>query len=290
MKFDWVNADGSEIQAYNRPDFRIRAYQAAVSLFENYTYTCHWHREFELLVPVQGEMDFFVNGRIAHLREGDGIFVNSGRLHFGFSAKKQECIYAFVVFHPEVLGEEPAISRELFRIGQEQQSDYILLHKDIPQEAEVIKNILAVERSMADDKLFNALGYVSAIMESIMTMLPDVEKGSEADWAVLRRMTGYVQSHYHETIRLEEVAASGMVCRSQCCKLFKSKMNMTPMEYVMHYRLNKACELLGQDLSITEIAFSCGFNGVSYFSESFRRKYSVTPSAYRDAILSQKSA
>ena len=290
MELDWINSDGSETQAYNQPDFRIRAYQAAVSLFDNYTYACHWHKEFELLVAVQGEMDFFVNGKVAHLRQGDGIFVNSGRLHYGFSARKQECVYSFVVFHPEVLGEEPAISRELYRISQEQQSDYILLHKDISQEAEIIEHILAAEQSMAKTRLFSAQGHVGAIIEGVRALLPEVEKSSEDDWAVLRRMTGFVQSHYDETIRLEEIAAAGMVCRSQCCKLFKSKMNMTPMEYVMHYRLSKACELLNQDLSITEIAFSCGFNGVSYFSECFRRKYSITPTAFREAVLSRQSA
>ena len=98
-------------------------------------------------------------------------------------------------------------------------------------------------------------------------------------------MTGYVQMHYQESIRLEEIAAAGMICRSRCCKLFREKMNCTPIEYVMNYRLNKACELLGQGAAITEAALSCGFNGVSYFSESFKKKFGITPREYKERTM-----
>jgi len=48
-------------------------------------------------------------------------------------------------------------------------------------------------------------------------------------------------------------------------------------------RLRKAAELLarGGDRRISDIAFDCGFNDLSYFNRSFRRRFGLTPSAAR---------
>ena len=48
-------------------------------------------------------------------------------------------------------------------------------------------------------------------------------------------------------------------------------------------RLRKAAELLARDgeRRISDIAFDCGFNDLSYFNRSFRRRFGLTPSAAR---------
>ena len=102
----------------------------------------------------------------------------------------------------------------------------------------------------------------------------------DPDWIVIRQMTGYIQNHYQEKIRLEHVAEAGIVCRSKCCQLFRDKLHTTPMNYVIRYRLEKACDLIRNGYSITDAAFSTGFQGTSYFSETFRKEYGFTPTAY----------
>lgn len=101
------------------------------------------------------------------------------------------------------------------------------------------------------------------------------------DWAILRRMTGYIQAHYAERISLEQLAAAGAVCRSRCCALFRERLDATPIEYVTRYRLDKACGLLREGRPVTEAALSCGFHGASYFAEVFRRTYGVAPKEYQ---------
>ena len=105
-----------------------------------------------------------------------------------------------------------------------------------------------------------------------------------ADWATLRAMTGYVQAHYTEKIRLEQIAAAGAVCRNRCCVLFRKRLGCSPIEYVTRYRLEKACGLLGQGATVTEAALACGFNSASYFTELFRRYYGVTPKIYQQDV------
>lgn len=99
---------------------------------------------------------------------------------------------------------------------------------------------------------------------------------------IIKKKVGYIQENYREKLTLAEIAASGAVGQSKCCKLFKDYMNATPIAYLNQFRLNKSCELLrNRNLSITEISEAVGFGGISYFSECFNKYYYQTPSEYR---------
>lgn len=57
----------------------------------------------------------------------------------------------------------------------------------------------------------------------------------------------------------------------------------TPIAYLNYYRIECACERLTlTDKSVTEIAFACGFNDMSYFSRVFKQLKGTTPTAYRN--------
>lgn len=56
-----------------------------------------------------------------------------------------------------------------------------------------------------------------------------------------------------------------------------------PIAYLNYYRIECACERLTlTDKSVTEIAFACGFNDMSYFSRVFKQLKGTTPTAYRN--------
>jgi len=64
-----------------------------------------------------------------------------------------------------------------------------------------------------------------AIWSKITKMnIKNPDRNVDPDWTVIRQMTGYIQNHYHEKIRLEDIAAAGAVCRSKCCQLFSRKL------------------------------------------------------------------
>ena len=66
------------------------------------------------------------------------------------------------------------------------------------------------------------------------------------------------------------------------CTFFKQMTDKTPFAYVNAYRIERACrKLLGTDLSVTEIAYSCGFNDLSYFIKTFKAEKGMTPRAFR---------
>lgn len=276
-----IREDGSEVLSYNAPDFPISTDYSCLSIFAGYAAGCHWHHDFEALIALDAPMDYYVNGQHVYLEKGDAIFVNSGRLHYGYSAVHQECHYCYAVFHPELIGLTPAVASTLEKLARDSGPDYWLLSAGNAQEKQIIDLIRFLCDHGTPGDALSVLSACAEILDRIIKMnSAKADHTPDPDWIVIRQMTGYIQNHYQEKIRLEHVAEAGIVCRSKCCQLFRDKLHTTPMNYVIRYRLEKACDLIRNGYSITDAAFSTGFQGTSYFSETFRKEYGFTPTAY----------
>ena len=83
---------------------------------------------------------------------------------------------------------------------------------------------------------------------------------------------------------LEAMAAEAGLTPSHFCRVFKKATGITPHQYVMKARLDRAQELLGSsDLSIATIADQLGFTSQSHFTRAFRQYAGQTPSGWRHA-------
>lgn len=81
---------------------------------------------------------------------------------------------------------------------------------------------------------------------------------------------------------LDAMAASAGMSRFRFARAFKRGMGITPWRYVLLRRIAQAKQLLaGSDLSVKEIASTCGFSDPDYFSRAFRREAGLTPGSYR---------
>lgn len=95
-------------------------------------------------------------------------------------------------------------------------------------------------------------------------------------------MLRYIQAHFSEEITLEQLAESAGISRSEAGRCFRTYYAQSPMSYVTLYRLKCAQELLAKSsLSVSEIAYRCGFKDSSYFVRVFRKHLKQTPSEYR---------
>lgn len=59
---------------------------------------------------------------------------------------------------------------------------------------------------------------------------------------------------------------------------------MSPKQYLLKVRMDKAKELLASPLTIEQVASSVGFNDALYFSKQFRKATGMPPSEYRAAL------
>nr|WP_237665885.1 MULTISPECIES: helix-turn-helix transcriptional regulator [unclassified Vibrio] len=67
---------------------------------------------------------------------------------------------------------------------------------------------------------------------------------------------------------------------------FKNATGKTFKEYLTEYRLDQACRLLINGEKVSQVAFLCGFNDPSYFSQRFKSHFGLSPSQFAEDDIS----
>jgi AraC family L-rhamnose operon regulatory protein RhaS len=100
----------------------------------------------------------------------------------------------------------------------------------------------------------------------------------------------YMEEHYREPLRVEQVAASVFLSPDRFTEVFAQGMGRTPRDYLRHLRVEQAKMLLTTtDLPIARVAEESGFGEAAYFTRVVRAETGMTPSAYRHRSQSQKT-
>lgn len=281
-----LNRDNSEKVTYSYDGYPIYVRRALLSEYPEYMALAHWHNDFELTYSVSGEMEYTVNGKTVLLSEGNGIFVNSRRMHFGFSTSKKECDFICIRFLPLLLCASEAYERDfVLPIINRPENDLIFLERKIEWQNEALDIILEINK-IRNDKTA-PLKIQSLLLKLWALICDNIEPCTpktfpNPDFSLLREMLGYIQNNYMKKISLKNLSQSASVSEGKCCKLFSKYIGMTPNCYLLNYRLQKGRELLvNSSASVTEIALATGFCGGSYFTQIFRKQYGVTPTEYR---------
>jgi len=293
IKLD-ILEDSSEIVHYDSEHMPIRARKSWLSYFHNLSAVCHWHADVEFIVVLQGEMTYFVNGETYLLTKGMGIFVNSGQLHYGFSESEKDCEFIVLVFDPRLICTNSYIESEyVLPFIHNNNCSLIVFDPNIPWKAESLQLIKDIFKSCHRKEKGYELSVQSLLYSFWLVLYKNAmhidNSVKKIDFTELKAMIGYIQENYSKKISLEEISKSGTVSRSKCCKLFKDKIQMSPIQYLNKFRLQRSMELLRENsLSIIEVAHECGFSGASYYTELFHREIGVTPSEFRLNFNSNK--
>ena len=100
-----------------------------------------------------------------------------------------------------------------------------------------------------------------------------------------KKLVSYMEAHYMDRIKLEDLA-DVIHCNLQyLCRLFKEIAGVSPIQYLIECRIAHARPMLsGSTRSVLEIGMDCGFDNVSYFIRQFKKYVGMTPGAYRKQV------
>ncbi|MFA5161002.1 MAG: AraC family transcriptional regulator [Elusimicrobiales bacterium] len=94
----------------------------------------------------------------------------------------------------------------------------------------------------------------------------------------------FMRKHFFEKLRLADLSASVGMSRFHFTRIFSRHSGQSPYQYLVSMRLAAAEKLLVETGEpVTAIAHDCGFENLSLFINSFRRRFGVSPSKYRVA-------
>lgn len=100
--------------------------------------------------------------------------------------------------------------------------------------------------------------------------------------ARLQIMMQYIHENYTHDISLDDIACYAGISKSTVLNLFRKYLHITPIDYLIHYRLKEAALLLVKtEKKIATISDEAGFHNVDYFCRLFKKHYCLTPTQYR---------
>ncbi len=101
----------------------------------------------------------------------------------------------------------------------------------------------------------------------------------------VREAIQYLKEHYRDDLNIKKLAEFLKISESYLSRLFKMETGYTFIEYLTHYRIKKAIELLKDKMvKVYEIADLVGYADSRYFSALFRKYVGVTPSEFKDGL------
>jgi AraC-like DNA-binding protein len=288
-----VFSDSSERLNYNFPDFPLYVRKGTLHQFSRFAAECHWHPDLEFISVLEGFMEYFVDGQIVRINSGNGIFVNSKRLHYGFSADQTDCSYIVVAVHPSLLGENSYPGKVFLKekFGRLTE-DYLILDSEIPWQAEIFRSMSEMFNEVNQNSP-NVLRLLSEAASMCASVGDHIQKNpsqhpDDQSWMIFWKMVDFIHHNYDNKISLKNISEVGSVSRSQCCRLFNKYVGQSPNVYLNAYRILKSCEMLQEtNRSICEIALACGFQTASYFSYVFRITKGENPQEYRRRIKNE---
>lgn len=270
-------------------DFQFHYYLENVWEFDFHCIAWHWHPEFEFIYVREGSVTCYVGTEKLELSKGYGLFVNSGVLH-RYEATDNN-IFPNIVFSPNLFGETQGriftkyikpiidfgISFQILNPNIEWQnivlnillSIFELQNQDNPNEFETVVKLFELWNIF-----YNKIKIKSEIKSKSREMLHISQ---------LQIMMQYIHTNYGDNIKLDDIAGAVYISKNSALQIFRKGINISPISYLIQYRLARAAELLlSTDKTVASIATETGFDNVGYFCRKFKEKYCMSAKEYRN--------
>ena len=108
---------------------------------------------------------------------------------------------------------------------------------------------------------------------------------NEINNKALQLAVTYINENFSSPLSVEDVAKHAFVSVNQLCLLFKRHLSTTVMRYVNGRRISEAKRLLSAGKSVTESAFSAGFNDYANFIRVFKKAVGIPPGKFKSGAV-----
>lgn len=254
----------------------------------------HFHEEIEVHLITESQGIAYVGNKIRPFRAGQIWLIGSMTPHHWISENGGITITnrdALVQFHPNLLSDLASSVPDLEQLTTLLDDSERSVVYSGASAASISKTLLSIPN-----------GRPICQFASFLTLLQDLLCAADRDKEfldsfgldfatqghnanLLRLGIEYIQAHYAEDIRLEDVAHIMRVSTSTASRLFSRSTTIGFSGLLTRIRVAEACRLLSSTrIGIAEIAASVGYNNLSNFNRRFLSEIGMTPSTYRKTI------
>jgi AraC-like DNA-binding protein len=273
LTFTWVYKLKIESKSWKNDNFEgISLFKAS---FQNFKYTKHWHDELTIGIILDGIEGIDYRSDKLIVGKGDIIALNPSEVHTGFTCNYEGWSSRMFYFDMDFIS---TILQEINYSGKPFIENPIIFDEDLYIS---LKNLhFSFETNCF--KISHDILLVS-IIHRLFTEYGSKKLHSNSftcDSYNNFKMREYLTNNYSRDISLLDLCNLTGMSKYNIIKSFKQEFNITPHQYMIITRINKAKFLIEKNMDITEASLKCGFYDLSHMSRNFKKVFGVSPGKY----------
>ncbi len=139
-------------------------------------------------------------------------------------------------------------------------------------------------------KGYDVTGYFMLIISHLIFAHRNRVKNNMLSQHCVETAVLYIEDNYSNKVCIQDMADYLGIDRTYLYRLFKQELGVSPTQYLLSYRLERAEVMLKYaEIPICDIAVACGFFDQSHFSRAFSQRYDMSPTKYRKTVSSMSS-
>ena len=247
-------------------------------------FSFHYHDFNKILIMLNGDVTYNIEGRSYQLKPNDIVFVNAGEVHK--PVIESDAPYERIVIYvsPDFLDayqKENADLNTCFRQAHKEQSN-VLRIKSFAN-SRLNNSIQKLEASLHDkdfaNELYHEILFLEFMIELNRATLCDAIsyiRNTAANKTILS-VIEYLNAHLTEDISIDTLASQFYLSRYYLMHAFKEETGYTIGNYLATKRLLLAKDMIATGRSITEVCYACGYKNYSTFSRAYKKTFGKSP-------------
>lgn len=244
----------------------------------------HCHPYFELFYIESGACRFFIENNIHDMHSGDFMLIPPQVLHYT-RYSFGDCKRNIVFFREDDVWEsvkqllpqqtEFFSEMRIFQVPEAHREQIAALLLRMVKEEKISDNRSSLMLQTLLQELFLLCSRECRFPQDMPVHIHTTDQQ-------IVQAAQFISSHYPESITMADIAKAAGYSPNYLSRKFREAAGIGVHEYLVFIRLQHAAlELITTDDSITEIALRCGFSDSNYFKDAFKKRYGITPRAYR---------
>lgn len=247
----------------------------------DFTFCKHAHEEFSFGITLAGRQDFFSLGKHHKSHAGNVMAINPGDAHDGHVGTSDTLRYKMLYVHPDKL------APMLQQAGIRNAKDFRI--EETVQDNPVLQQHILRLFNLVESNNTSAMAYSSALFEFAVFLAQqegiDQKHIYRQKDSALERAREYLHAHLNEEVSLDKLSGEVHMSKYHFLRRFKDYFGMTPHQYWLNYRINRAKDALEAGVPLADIVFDYGFNDLSHLNRRFKPAYGKTPYQFQRDFL-----
>jgi AraC-like DNA-binding protein len=250
-------------------------------LYTHHRFKPHFHEHYVIQIVEEGVCEGHCLRQSFRVSSREVLVINPGEVHTGSSYESGTLLYRSLYPSPDFVRKMLAD----LEFNPDLEAYFIGLSFDDP---DILLKIKYLFECLENENTAFALDAAARSLFEVLLRRhangffkrPDNPSVATAQTAV-RKAKDYLRDNYTGTFTLRELSCCAGISPTHLSRLFRAKTSLSPWQYLLNYRIERAKALLASGVTVTDAAYHTGFFDPSHFSRHFRRITGVAPGNFK---------